>query len=97
MRRLQAFSASLSPYAKGLVAGAALTAALGLAYALGSSQSGVARADEAAVEDAIARGQCRVEVGYGQMSVGESCRFDTVMVGARSGYLLCADIEVTCD
>ena len=82
-----------SGFYTGLVAGAALTAAALVGYAYGADRAVTPEDVEASLE----ANYCRVRVGYGSLTPGDQCRYNQVQVGTRSGYLLCADIEVTCD
>ena len=81
-------------FIKGMVLGAAVAAAALVGYAYGSS---TAPAEGSQTEANQAEsGRCDVQVGFGRMTAGSECRFDQVMVGVRSEYILCADVEVQC-
>jgi len=83
---------------QGVVLGGALTAAMavGYAHASNNARSAAEELGEPSVPS-LEAGNCRVDVGYGRMTYGDRCFRGEVMVGARDGYLLCADIEVSCD
>lgn len=80
---------------KGMIIGSAITAAAMAGYAFGNAGSPRGQQDPTEINE-LERGNCDVQVGFGRYTVGDQCRFDQVMVGARDGYLLCADLEVTC-
>lgn len=80
---------------KGMVIGSAITAAAMAGYAFGNNGELANQREVDAGE--LARGNCDVRVGFGRYTAGDQCRFDQVMVGARDGYLLCADVQVTCN
>jgi hypothetical protein len=80
---------------KGMIIGAAVTAAALGGYAFGTNQDQSDLPDFVDVAD-LERGNCDVRVGFGRMTPGDECRFNQVVVGSRSGYLLCADIQVSC-
>lgn len=81
--------ARVNPFLKGLIAGGAATAATMMGYAYGTDEG----RRRAAVE---LEAECVVEVGFAQTSFGSQCYFDQVMVGARDGEILCADLTVDC-
>ena len=78
----------------GLIVGGAIAAAGLIGYAYGEA-SHAPEYDDAELAEMM--GQCRVRVGFGRTTLGDSCFGDEVMVGQRGDYILCADIAVTCD
>jgi len=42
------------------------------------------------------KANCQVDVGFGRITAANECRFDQVMVGIQSNYILCADLSVSC-
>ena len=73
-------------FVQGIIAGGILTAAALVGYAYGE-----------AGEPEAAAGSCRAQVGYGSYTPGTKCYANQVMVGLQNGYLLCADLAVTCN
>lgn len=86
----------MSQLIKGMIIGSAITLAAAGGYAFGTNSGSVQGQFQEESKD-LERGECTVSVGYGRLSVGSECRMNQVMVGTRSDYLLCADIEVTCN
>ncbi len=88
----------MKAFIQGSLLGTALTAMAVGGYAYGTNQSNqnTVRPGKVAL-DHEALGTCDVRVGYGGITAGDSCFSGEVMVGTRSGYILCADISVTCN
>jgi hypothetical protein len=88
----------MKAFIQGTVLGTALTAAAvgGYAYGTGQSNQTEIRPGKVKVESE-ALGSCNVRVGYGHITAGDTCYSNEVMTGSRSGYILCSDVEVTCD
>jgi hypothetical protein len=86
----------MSQLFKGMIMGSAITLAAAGGYAFGTSSGQVPSHPQFDSED-LERGECTVNVGPGRLAVGSECRYNQVMVGTRSDYLLCAEIEVTCN
>lgn len=84
----------MATFIKGLIVGVTVTTAAlgGYAYGTSRQQSDIPDLQEAAELEAT----CRVNVGFARMSIGDQCPNDQVMVGTRNGYLLCADLQVSC-
>ena len=82
-------------FIQGAVVGAAVTASglIGYAYGGNASNQNMTRPGASA---RAAETACQVQVGFGRLTVGESCFNGEVMVGSRSGYILCSDITVDC-
>ena len=76
-------------FIKGAIFGGAIVASALVGHAYGVSEDSITGEFE--------RGRCEVRVGYGRRTPGDECRFDQVMVGIRNEYLLCADLDVSCD
>lgn len=78
----------------GVIVGGAIAAAglIGYAYGEASHQRAYENNDLAEM-----MGQCRVQVGFGRTTSGDSCFGDEVMVGRRNDRILCADISVSCN
>ena len=72
----------------GFVGGAVATASLAFGIAYASERSAAPKKDAST---------CRVTVGYGRMTAGDECYMDRVMTGKRGNYILCGDIQVTCN
>jgi len=80
---------------KGMIIGSAVTVAALGGYAYGTNSGSHSNQIQYEYE-ALEREHCSVTVGSGRLSVGNQCRFNQVMVGTSTDYLLCADIRVTC-
>lgn len=85
----------MTQFVKGMIIGATVTAAALGGYAFGTNQDPSPLPDSVEVSD-LERGNCDVQVGNGRLTPGDECRFDQVAIGSRSGYLLCAEIQVSC-
>ncbi len=88
----------MKAFIKGSLLGAALTAMAVGGYAYGTNQSNqsTVRQGKVAAPSEVA-GRCDVRVGYGRVTGGNDCFYNEVMVGTRSGLILCADVTVTCN
>ncbi len=84
-------------FIQGALVGVAVTAACLVGYAYGSNVDNQKLVRPGKIVPAEMAGNCRVDVGYGRLTVGDSCFGNEVMVGTRSGYILCSDIQVTCN
>ncbi len=49
------------------------------------------------LNEKLTTGTCKVEVSYPQMSVGDRCYENKVVVGLWNGNLYCARINVVCE
>ena len=88
----------MKAFIQGTVLGVIITAAVASGYAYGTNRSTQTEVRPGkVVADAIASGMCRTTVGYGRITYSDTCFRDEVVVGSRTGYILCADITVTCD
>ena len=81
---------------KGLVLGVSISAAGLFGYAYGTNEDRSTEPLHVQAREASGHASCDVQVGWGQLTPGDQCRFDQVMVGVRDNYILCADVEVTC-
>ncbi len=89
----------MSQLIKGMIIGSAITVAALGGYAYGTSagpNGGQSPNQTQNASEDLERTSCDVRVGPGRLSVGSECRYNQVMVGTRTDYLLCADFEVTC-
>lgn len=89
----------MKAFIQGALVGAALTAAAvgGYAYGTNTSNQAETRPGVPIETEDKALGMCNVRVGYGRITAGDDCFSNEVMVGTRSGYILCSDISVTCN
>ena len=85
-------------FLQGIMVGGAVVGAFTFGYAQASNttRSAAEEFGEPTVQS-IEAGNCAVKVGYGRMTYGDRCYRGEVMVGARDGYLLCSEVQVSCD
>ena len=75
-----------------------ISGAIGAAIVGAFFQSSFANNDinSAAMENALATGQCQVEIGIPYMSGTNQCYNNRVMVGQWNANIYCAEVKVTC-
>ena len=83
-------------FISGMILGGSVVAAGLVGYAYGSDREPQAAGPDSVDVRPIEAGNCDVQVGFGRLTRGDECRFDQVMVGSRSGYILCSDLQVSC-
>lgn len=87
----------MKAFIQGALLGTALTAAAAGGYAYGTNRDNQTETRPGASAQEVTAGMCNVRVGYGRITGGDSCFSNEVMVGTRSGYILCSDVSVTCN